>query len=90
MVLGVRLHDADRNIESAVAVERRHLDRHDIVDGCEPRPEGARQRDAAHRRLQIEADQRHLLGNGSAMLDQLVLARALERGEGQQHGVIAQ
>ena len=47
-------------------------------------------RDAADRRLQIEADQRHFLGDGGAMFDQLVLAGALQRGQRQQHGVVAQ
>ena len=82
--------DAERDVERAVAVERRHLDRHDIVDGGKARPEGARQRNAADRRLQVEADQRHLPRDRGAMLDQLVLAGALQRGQRQQHGVIAQ
>ena len=89
-ILGMGLGNADRDIERAIAVERRHLDRHDVVDGGEPRPEGTRQRDAAHRRLQVEANQRHLLGDGRAMLDQLVLAGTFQRRQRQQHGVIAQ
>ena len=89
-ILGVSLRDADRDVERAIAVERGDLDRHDVVDGGEPRPESARQRNTAHRGLQVEADQRHLVGDSRAVLDQLVLARALQRGERQQHGVIAQ
>ena len=80
-LLGVRLRDAEGDIEGAVAVERRHLDRHDVVDRREPGPEGARQRNATHRRLQIEADQRHFPGHRGAVLDQFVLAGTLQRGQ---------
>jgi hypothetical protein len=89
-ILGVRGGDAEADVERAVAVERRHLDRHDIVDCREARPELARQLDAAHGRLQVEADQRHLRRDRGAMVDQLVLARTLQRSQRKQHRVIAE
>ena len=88
-LLGVGLGNAEGDVERAIAVERRDLDRDHVVDRREPAPEGARQRNAAHRRLQVEADQRHLVGDRRAVLDQLVLVRALERSERQQDGVVA-
>ena len=89
-LLGMGGGNTEADVQRAVAVERRHLDRHDIVDRGEAGPEFARQLDPAHRRLQVEADQRHFLGDRGAMLDQLVLARTLQRRQRQQHGVITE
>jgi hypothetical protein len=50
----------------------------------------ARQRDAADARLEIEADERHLGRDRPAMLDELVLARALHGGERQEHRMVAE
>ena len=60
-ILGAGLGDAEGDVERAVAVERRHLDRHDIVDGrqsasrrratagCRRPPSAGRSRPAASR-----------------------------------------
>ena len=82
-------HAAD-HVERAVAVEGRHLDGDDVVDGREALPELRRQHDAADRRLQVEADQRDALGHGRAMRHQLIDRRALHRRQRQHAGVVAQ
>ena len=89
-LLGARRGDAEGDVEGAVAIERRDLDRDDVLDRGKARPEGARERNAADRRLEVEADQRHLGRDRAAVLDQLVLARALHGGKRKQHGVIAE
>ena len=73
-------HAAD-DVERAVAVERRDLDRHDLFDLGETAPEIRRQWNAADGGLQVEADERHDAGNGAAMRDQFVLARAFHGGK---------
>src|SRR5262249_29544734 len=79
--LSFRGDDTANDIEGGVAVERRDLDRDHIVDRRETSPEPAAECDAAHGRLQVETDQRHFASNSDAMLDQLVLRRALHCGE---------
>ena len=78
------------DVQRMVAVERRHLDRDDVVDPGETAPERGRQADAADRGLQVEADQRHLLRHPAAVGDDGVLVLSTEGGEAQQHGVVAQ
>ena len=65
-----RRDDAAHHVERAVAVERRDLDRHDVVDRREAGPEIGAEIEAADRRLQVEADQRDFLGDRPAVLDQ--------------------
>ncbi len=97
VVAGVQRHpvlragsdDAANHIERAVAVERRHLDRDHVVDCREAAPELGRQRDAAHRRLQVEAHQRDLRGDCGAVIDQLIDRCALHRRQRQHAGVVA-
>ena len=89
-LLGARRDHAADDVERAIAVERRDLDRDDVVERGEARPERRRQIEAADRRLQVEADQRQLDGDGGAMVDDLLLARALPGGEAQQGGVVAE
>ena len=55
---GACLDDPANHIERAIAVERRDLDRHDVLDRREAPPERHRQHETADRGLQIEADQR--------------------------------
>ena len=50
----------------------------------------SRQHEAAHRRLEIEADERHLFGDGRAMLDQLGFGNALHGSQAEQSGVEAE
>src|SRR5262249_10580663 len=59
--------DAAQHVEGAVAVERRYLDGDDIVDLGKAPPEIRTQDHAADGRLQIEADQRDLSRNRTAM-----------------------
>ena len=89
-LFGAGRDHAAHHVERAVAVEGRHLDGDDVVDGGEAAPELRRQRDAADRGLQVEADQRHLRGHRRAMRDQFVDRRALHRRQRQHAGVVAQ
>ena len=59
-VLGACLDHAAQHVERAVAVERRDLDRHHVVDLRETPPEARRQMQSADRGLQVEAKQRQL------------------------------
>ena len=59
-LLGARRDHAADDVERAVAVERRDLDRDDVVDRGEAGPERGAEVEPADRRLQVEADQRHL------------------------------
>ena len=78
-VFGAGGDHAAHDVERAVAVERRHLDGDHVVDGGEAAPELRRQRDAADRGLQVEADQRNDLRHRRAVCDQFVDRRALHR-----------
>ena len=71
----------------AIAIERRDLDRHHVLDLDEAAPEPVRQRAPAHRGLQIEAEQRDRFGDRAAVLDQLRIRRARERAEAEQPDV---
>jgi hypothetical protein len=88
-LLGAGGDDTTHHVERAVAVEGRHLHRHHVVDGREALPEGHRQRDAAHRRLQVEADQRHHCGHRRAVRHQFVDRGALHRRQRQHAGVVS-
>ncbi len=87
---GAGLDHAAHDVEGAVAVERRDLDRDDVLDGREAAPERHRQHQPADGGLQIEADQRNLARDRLGVRDQLVLARALERGKRQEPRVVAE
>ena len=82
--------NAANHVEGAVAVERRDLDGHHVVDRGEAAPERRRQHDAANGRLEIETDQRNFLGDRRGVGDDFIFAAALHRGEGKQAGVIAE
>ena len=79
---GAGLDHAAHDVEGAVAVERRDLDRDHVLDRREAAPERHRQHDAADGRLQVEADQRNLPRDRLRVRDQLVLARALHARRG--------
>src|SRR6267142_677904 len=82
--------DALDHVERRVAVERSDLDRHHVLDRGEAPPELHRERNAADRGLQIEADQRDFRRNGATVLDQLVDGSAFHRRERKHAGVVAQ
>ena len=81
---------AAQHIQRAVAIERRDLDGDDVVDRREAPPERHRQHQAAHGGLQVEADERYLARDRLRVRDQLVLARALKRGEREEPRVVAE
>ena len=89
-ILGAGFHDTPHHVQRAVAVEGRDLDRHHVLQCGEAAPEGGTQHHTAHRRLQVEADQRNALGQARTMLQPLVLARAGEGGEAHHACVIAE
>jgi hypothetical protein len=78
-----------QHIERAIAVERRDLDRDDIVDLGEAPPEIRSENDAADRGLKIEADQRNFARYRPAMRDDLVFGRRFHRRQTEQAGMIA-
>ena len=88
-VLRFRLHDAAHHVEGAIPVKRRRLDGDGVVDFGEAAPERSGKGTAADRRLEIEADQRNLIGDPSAMRGQRVLGIVLQRTEAQQPRVVA-
>ena len=89
-VLGPGGDDTADHVERAVAVERRNLDRHHPLERREAGPEGGTEIEATDGRLEVEADQRNLAPDGLAVGDERVVARALERSQADQGGVIAE
>ena len=89
-LFGVRFGDAAHHVERTVAIERCDLDRHHVVDLRKAAPEPRAERDPADAGLQIEADERNLVGHLAAMRDQSIVALALECGEAHEPGVITQ
>jgi hypothetical protein len=71
-------------------VEWRDLNCRHVADRREAAPERDRKRHAAHRGLEIEAEQRHLRRHRLAMREDLALACALPSRERQQHRVVAE
>src|SRR3974390_1257748 len=71
--------NAAQYVECAVTVERRDLDRNDIVDLGKSAPEICAQDHAANRGLQIEADQWDLARHRPAMGDDFLLGGRLHR-----------
>ena len=89
-LLRARRRHAVHDVERAVAVERGDLDPDHVLDRGEVLPERAREDDAADRGLQVEADHGQLVGEGAAVGEHLLLARAAERREAHEHGVVAE
>ena len=84
------LDDSTHHVKGSIPVERRDLDRHDVVDRRETAPEGERQDETANRRLQIEADKRDFTRDRGCVRDQFVFRRALHRRERQEAGMIVE
>ena len=72
-VVAAGVHDGADHVERLIAVERRDLDRHHTLDFRKSAPERVAERTAADGGLQVEADQRHDLGEAPAVRDQLVV-----------------
>ena len=89
-VVAPGLGDGPDDVERLVAVERRDLDRDDVLDLGEAPPERVRQQPAAHRGLEVEADERDDLGDGAAVGDERVVVRVGQRGQAEQPGVVAE
>ncbi len=90
-LLGAGLDHAPDHVQGAVAVEGRDLDRDHVVDRGEAAPERGRQ---ARCRRPPAADRSRSAecagATAAAVGDQLVLGCALEGGEAEQPGVIAE
>ena len=82
--------DGADDVERLVAVERRDLDGDDGRDLGEAAPEGVRQRPAADRGLQVEADERDAGADRRAVRDERGIVRVGQRGEAEQPGVVAE
>src|SRR5262249_27204666 len=83
-------YHAEGNIERLVAIEGGDLDCNHVLYGGKARPEGPRKRDTANRGLQVEADQWRMAGDGGAVLDDLILARALHGTQTQQDRMVSE
>ena len=81
--LGDGAHDVDR----AVSVEGRDLDRDDVRDLRELPPERVLERTSAGGGLEVEAEDRDHLGDGAAVIDQLVVGRVRESAEAEEGSV---
>ena len=89
-VLGApRSGDPPQDIEGLITIEGGHLDRHHVFDGREALPEIESEETPTHRRLQIEANDRHLSRHRLTMSDEFVIRCLAQSGETQQHGIIA-
>src|SRR5947209_2173808 len=62
-----------------IPIERRDLDRHDIVDLDQSAPKRKWQHRPAQLRIQVKAEQRNDFGDPTAVTDQLLFVRILER-----------
>ena len=65
------LRHATNSVQRLIPIERRHFNGADAFNPAKLAPEGKWQFAAPHRGLQVEAEQRNLLSDGSAMRDQL-------------------
>ena len=81
---------AASDVERAIAIERRDLDRDDALDVQEGAPERRVEDAAADGRLKVEADHGDDLGDRAAMLEQRRVVGIFQRGEAQQRRVVAE
>ena len=89
-VVTAGLGDRTNDVEGLVAVEGSDLDGDDVFDFNEATPEGIRQRATADAGLQVEADDGEHLGDGAAVVDEVVLAGGAERSEAEEACVVAE
>ena len=76
-VVAPGIDDGPDDVERLVAVERSDLDGDHRGNFGEASPEGIRERPAADRRLQVEADERDAGGDGLAVRDERGIVRVL-------------
>ena len=89
LVAAAGVGDSAHDVQCLVAVERRDLDRHNIVDFDEFTPEAVGQRLPPHRRLQIETNYGNDLGNPPAVVQELGRGGLRQRAQAEQPGVVA-
>ena len=89
-VVAAGVDDGADHVEGLIAVERRDLDGDDGRYLGEAAPEGVRQRSAAHRGLQVEADERDAGADRRAVRDERGVVRVGQRGQAEQAGVVAE
>src|SRR5690606_37840266 len=66
------------------------LHRHETWEFGKPMPERRAQRTAAHRRLQVESEERQHIRNRGTVCQQTVIVQVVEPGKRQQNGIVAQ
>jgi len=89
-ILGARRNDATDHIQRAITVERRDLDRYDLLNFSETAPKVCRQRNAAYGGLQIKAEKRNAIGDRATMRDQFAFTGSFHCGQTQEPGMIAE
>jgi hypothetical protein len=88
-ILAPRFRHGAKDVERLIAIKRRDLDRHDIVNFNELAPERIGEYPPARGRLQIEADDWNDRRHAPAMGEQLLRGRGFERSQAQQRRVVA-
>ncbi len=89
-VVAPGLGDGAEDVEGLVAVEGSDLDGDDVVDFDEASPKGIGQRATADAGLEVKADDGEDVGDGATVVDEVVLAGVMERGETEEPGVVAE
>src|SRR4051812_45842764 len=74
-VIAARFSHGPHDIQRLITIEWRNLDRHNLVNLGKSTPKTERQNAPAHRRLQIESDQRNDFRYLPAMDDKAILIR---------------
>ena len=75
-IAAARVGHRAHHVQRLVAIERRDLDRDDVLDLGQPPPEREPQHPSADRRLEVEPDDRDHLGHPAAVGDDRVIARS--------------
>ena len=89
-VVAAALGHAAVDVQRAIAIERRDLDRDDALDVEEAAPESAIEDAPADRRLQVEAEDRNDVGDAAAVLEERRVVGVAQRAKAEQRGVVAE
>ena len=82
--------DGANHVDRLIAIERRHLDRDDVLDLGKSPPERIRQHASADGGLKIEADDGDDARDGAGVIDELIFGCVAHRAEAQESRVIAE
>lgn len=82
-------HRAD-DLEGLVAIKRSDFDREDVFDGSEAGPKIEGEDAATDSGLEVEADERKLLGNGLAVREDFGFGLVVKRRKAKQNGVVTE